>query len=335
MKDINKEIKNNLSKGLKVKYKGELDLAGFKLPCYVLEDGTRVLSGRGMQNALKMTDEDDRQKSGSRLGENLSQKSLKPFTNAAKGVGDFAPVICYDENNVEIHGYEATLLLDICDIYLEARKNIHLSPRQAIIADQCEILVRVLAKVSILALVDEATGYQYERERDELQKQLQKILGLYVLEKPKKWQKIFPWTFYKHLFRLWGQPFTVEVIIKPGFIGRLTNKYVYQNLPRGVLEKLKEKTPKSEKGNYSWKLHQLLNTEIGREDLKKTINSIEALASASENKQEFEKLEARYRQQKELLYTNLGMRDEKEKIKEDFDRKFKALLNVPPLEKDE
>ena len=123
-------------------------------------------------------------------------------------------------------------------------------------------------------------------------------------------------------------------MIKPGFIGTLTNKYVYRNLPQGVLEKLKEKTPKSEKGNWSRKLHQLLTTKIGREDLKKTINSIETLSSVSENKEEFEKLEARYRQQKELLYASLDLKDEEKKIKEDFNRKFKALLNVPLLGKD-
>ena len=89
----------------------------------------------------------------------------------------------------------------------------------------------------------------------------------------------------------------------------------------------------------------MLTTKIGREDLKKTINSIETLASVSENKEEFEKLEARYRQQKELLYASLGLKDEEhgtlafdkdeeKKIKEDFDRKFKALLNVPLLGKD-
>ena len=134
----------------------------------------------------------------------------------------------------------------------------------------------------------------------------------------------------------------MEVIIKPGFIGRLTNKYVYQNLPQGVLEKLKEKTPKTQGGNYKHKLHQLLTTKVGREDLRKTINSIETLASVSEDKPEFEKLEAKYRQQKELLYTGLGIKrshpvdtDEQERVKEDFDRKFKALLNVPPPKKDE
>ena len=290
----------------KVKYKSE-KLAGFKLPCYVLEDGTRVLSTAGMQDALKMTDEDDQQKSGTRLGRYLGQKSLQPFIYGEKEPGHYDPIVCYDGEK-KINGFEATKLVDFCDAMLEARNHIELSPRQAIIAEQCEILVRSFAKVGIIALIDEATGYQYERERDELQNQLQKILGLYVSDKPSKWEKIFPWTFYKQLFRLWGQPFTVEVIIKPGFIGRLTSKYVYGNLPKGVLGKLKEKTPKSEKGNWSRKLHQLLTTDIGREDLKKTINSIETLASISEDKQEFENLEAKYRQQKELLYTGLGVR---------------------------
>ncbi len=332
---IRKLNSNNLSKGLRVKWKGELDLAGFKLPCFVLEDGTRILSSRSMESALKMIGENGEQERGPRLRRYLEQKTLQPFLYRGNKEGaHFDPIICYD-GGTEIRGYEATRLADFCDGMLEARKTIHLSPRQRIIADQCELLLRSFAKVGIIALIDEVTGYQYERERDELQKQLRKVLGLYVSEKPKKWQKVFPWTFYKQLFRLWGQPFTVEIIIKPGFIGRLTNKYVYGNLPHGVLEKLKEKTPKTEKGNWSRKLHQLLTTEIGREDLKKTINSIETLASISENKQEFEKFEAKYRQQKELLYTGLVAKDEKqisdekERIKKDFDRQFKALLSVP------
>lgn len=174
----------------KVKYKSE-KLAEFKLPCYVLEDGTRVLSGRGIQDALKMTDEDNKNSSGGRLVENLSQKSLQPFMDKGKRSVGFEPIVCYDGNK-EIHGYEATVLVDICNIYVEARKHIKLSPRQKIIADQCGIILGAFAKVGIYALIDEATGYQYERERDELQKQLQKILGLYVSEKPRKWQKIFP-----------------------------------------------------------------------------------------------------------------------------------------------
>lgn len=169
----------------RITHDGELDLAGFKLPCCVLEDGTRILSSRGIHDALKMAEEDDQQKRGPRLKEYLSQKSLQPFINTEKERGRFDPIICY-KGNVKIRGYEATTLVDICNVYLEARKHIGLSPRQAIIAEQCEILVRAFAKVGIIALIDEATGYQYKRERDELQKQLQKILGIYVLKKPEK-----------------------------------------------------------------------------------------------------------------------------------------------------
>jgi len=57
-----------------------------------------------------------------------------------------------------------------------------LSPRQKIIADQCEILVRSFAKVGIIALVDEATGYQYEREKAELQVILKTYISEEILE---------------------------------------------------------------------------------------------------------------------------------------------------------
>jgi hypothetical protein len=156
---------------------GVLDLLGFELPCYVLEDGTRVLSGLGMQDVLKMTDESDRQKSGTRLGRYLNQKSLEPFIYKEKVSGHFDPIVCY-HGNKKINGYEANLLLDICDAFLEARKHTKLSSRQEIIVEQCEVLVRAFARVSIIALIDEATGYQYERERFELQK----ILKLFVLK---------------------------------------------------------------------------------------------------------------------------------------------------------
>jgi hypothetical protein len=174
MKDANKIER-------KVRYEGELDLAGYKLSCYVLENGTRVLSGRGMQEALKMVDKDDKLGSGGRLVENLNQKSLQPFILQEKKLVDFEPVICY-KGNLKINGYEATVLVDICNIYLEARRNIHLSPRQRIIADQCEILLRSFAKVGIIALIDEATGYQYEREQAELQAILKAFISEEILK---------------------------------------------------------------------------------------------------------------------------------------------------------
>lgn len=123
----------------KVRNRGVLDLAGISIPCYVLEDGTRVLSSRGMQQALNMVEDNNR--TSARLTRYLSQETLKPFIYKDKSVGHFDPIICYD-GEAKINGYEATVLVDICDAFLEARKHIKLSSRQAIIADQCEFLER-------------------------------------------------------------------------------------------------------------------------------------------------------------------------------------------------
>jgi hypothetical protein len=93
-------------------------------------------------------------------------------------------------------------------------------------------------------------------------------------------------------------------------------------LPKGtvVLEKIKEKTPKTKKGHYRYRFHQSLTPEIGREELKKVINSVEALASISENKEEFLKL-------MDKKYSS----SQKEVTKEEFDQKLKNLVNAPPI----
>lgn len=270
-----------------VKYRGELDLAGMKIPCYVLEDGTRVISGRGMQESLKMVDvEDGKQTAGTRLTRYFNQKSLNPFFSKYLSSDHFEPLICSDGGK-KINGYKADILADICDVFLQARKEIELSVRQSIIAEQCEILMRAFARVGITALVDEATGYQYEREKNELQK----ILKAYISDEILRWQLTFTDEFYREIFRLWGIPFIPKYIRnKPSFVGKLTNKYIYEQLPRGVVDKIKEQTGKTEKGNWRYKWHQSLTPEIGREHLKKQIIEVTALMSVSQSKEQFDAL---------------------------------------------
>lgn len=307
----------------KVKYRGELNLSGFTIPCYVLEDGTRILSARGMQLSLNMTNEGDR--TSAKLTRYLSQESLKPFIYSNKEIGHYDPIICYD-GNAKINGYEATILVDICDAFLEARKRIKLSPRQAIIAEQCEILVRAFAKVGIIALVDEATGYQNEREHFELQK----ILSAYISDEILKWQLTFTDDFYRQVYRLWGLPFIPKYIKnKPSFIGKLTTKYIYDQLPDGVVDKIKEQTGKTDKGNWKYKWHQSLTPEVGREHLKKQIIEVTTLMSISKTKAEFNDLFERKYHSKPIqleLEFNEDIKDEKTKPKDDFDKGIDKIL---------
>jgi hypothetical protein len=267
----------------KITHEGEIKLGDFSISCYVLEDGRRVLSGRGMQSALNMVDEDDKPSSGTRLGRYLNQKTLEPFIYKDKTPGHFDPIICY-KGGTKMDGYEAAVLIDICDAFLEARKNIALFPRQEIIAAQCEILVRAFAKVGLIALIDEATGYQYERERDELQK----LVDAYVAEELRPWSKTFPDSYYKEIFRLRGWDFNISGIKRrPSVVGTWTNKLIYEQLPPGILEELKSRTPRTEAGNYSARLFQSLNDDIGAPHLKAQLTSVITLMEASNNWDEF------------------------------------------------
>lgn len=279
-----------------IKCRGELHLGEFSIPCYVLEDGRRVLSGRKMQEALKMVDEAGQKSSGHRLPVFMRRKSLEPFVAKYLGVGTLDPIVCYD-GGTKINGYRAEALADICEVFLEARKHIELTSRQQIIADQCEILMRGFARVGIIALVDEATGYQHEREQDELQK----ILKAYIAEELLPWQKRFPDAFYQELFRLNGWDYTVRGIKRrPGIIGKWTNKLIYEQLPPGVLDELKRRTPKSAR------LHQNLTEDIGQPELAAQITQVVTIFRISDNMSQvwshMERLHSRQAGQLELPF---------------------------------
>lgn len=306
----------------KIECKGELKLGDFSIPCYVLENGTRVISGRGIQQSLKIV---ENKNSGTKIGLILNNLTLKPFIFRNLDPAHFEPLECY-YGVLKINGYEATVLVDICDGMLEARKHIELTDRQKIIADQCEILVRSFAKVGIISLVDEATGYQYDRERFELQK----ILNAYISDEILKWQLTFTDDFYKNIYRLWGLPFIPKYIRnKPSFIGKLTSKYIYELLPQGVVDKIKEKTGKTSKGNWKYKWHQSLTPEIGREHLKKQIIEVTTLMSISKTKEQFDELfQLKYKTVPVQLQSEFEEDVEKDDVTDDFDCAMNTIENT-------
>nr|DAG88123.1 MAG TPA: P63C domain protein [Herelleviridae sp.] len=306
----------------KIECKGELKLGDFSIPCYVLENGTRVISGRGIQQSLKIV---ENKNSGTKIGLILNNLTLKPFIFRNLDPAHFEPLECYD-GVLKINGYEATVLVDICDGMLEARKHIELTDRQKIIADQCEVLVRSFAKVGIISLVDEATSYQYDRERFELQK----ILNAYISDEILKWQLTFTDDFYKNIYRLWGLPFVPKYIRnKPSFIGKLTSKYIYELLPQGVVDKIKEKTGKTSKGNWKYKWHQSLTPEIGREHLKKQIIEVTTLMSISKTKEQFDELfQLKYKTVPVQLQSEFEEDVEKDDVTDDFDCAMNKIENT-------
>ena len=132
---------------------------------------------------------------------------------------------------MKVDGFKAEILPLICEVYLKAKDGNILMPNQIPIAKQSEILIRSLSKVGIIALVDEATGYQEVRDRIALQKLLEK----YLTDEWAKWTKTFPDEFYKELFRLKNIDYPPRTSQKPGYIGHWTNFIIYTRLAPGVL----------------------------------------------------------------------------------------------------
>lgn len=109
---------------------------------------------------------------------------------------------------------------------------------QVPLADMAEILYDGLADLGIIALFDEATGFQEVRDRNELYR----ILETYIAKELLPWTKRFPDEFYRELFRLRGWAYSPMTVKRPKLVGYLTNQLIYQQLPTGVLEALSRRT---------------------------------------------------------------------------------------------
>lgn len=176
------------------------------------------------------------------------------------------------------YGYPATILADLCDAILAARANDTLDPRQSNWAKQCEILVRGFARVGIIALVDEATGFQVDRKRDALAQ----ILEAFIAKELQPYVSTFSVEYYQELFRLRGLDFDRDSVRRPQYFWKLTNDIVYKRLAQGVLEELKKVTPKNQHGKSKAKLFQSLSSNIGYPKLREHLGKVVAIMQLSE-----------------------------------------------------
>lgn len=145
-----------------------------------------------------------------------------------------------------------------------------------------DILVRGFARVGIIALVDEATGYQRDRDKDNLAK----ILEAFVAKEIQPYVKTFPSDFYEQLFRLYQLPYPPagNRSWRPQFFGKITNEIVYARLAPGLIPELKKIASKAER---KAKLHQSLTQDIGHPRLREHLASIVAIQKLSKSPREF------------------------------------------------
>ncbi len=270
-------------------HQGRMALGGLELDCYVLEDGRRVFHKRGMARALGMRSEGgnvflramQRKGLGSELGRDLLEKIENPI--------NFKP-LTQDLG----HGYEASVLVEICKAILRAEELGKLTASQIGIIGQAKVILHALAKIGVVALIDEATGYQTERSPTALRILVQQ----YIEAEKREWEKQFPDDYYNELNRLYGsQRLTVTgagavIQNRPQHFAKFTRSYVYQPLEKGaVLEELDRVNPKIDKrGTRRARFHQHLTEGYGIEKLKRQVQEVMTLMAVSDSISQFKRL---------------------------------------------
>lgn len=267
-----------------------LKIGDMEIPCFVLEDERRVLTFSGMQDALRMAKGGSMVPGMNRFELFASRERIKPFVSNELFDRIRRPIVFISPNGGRNYGYEAEVLVEICEAVLSARASEQgLQSQQRQIAHQCELIMRGLARVGIVALVDEATGYQEVRKRDALHR----ILEAYISPELMKWQKRFPDSFYEEMFRLHGWPYDPESVARPGVVGRFTNTYVYEQLPDGVLDELRRLNPKNASGSRRACLHQFLSDGIGNPHLEKQLAAVTTIMRIADDWPSFKRMFAK------------------------------------------
>jgi hypothetical protein len=277
-----------MKKPLYATHSGELRIGEQIIDCAVLEDGTRVLTQKSVLSSIGYSGGKPTGRKPTETGQLpvfMYGKAINPFIT--KELTDTAkPIIFVPLNGGKAYGFKAEILPAICDMFLQARSAGALAHNQQAIAQRCEVLMRSFAKVGIVALVDEATGYQQVRDREALHK----LLAVYLAEERLKWAKTFPDEFYRQIYRLKGWKFPGTQHRTP-YIGRLTNEIIYERLPLGVLVELKKRNPTIPgRRTRKYKHFQFLSENVGQPDLRDHLIQVIALMRASKKWTGFKRL---------------------------------------------
>lgn len=247
-----KERWNTDPKIPKATHLGVIKLSGIEIPCAVLDDRTRVLSERGVAKALGKI------------------RDLEPFISPEINKRLLNP-ICYNaKRGTSVRGIPAALLPEICQIWLSAREKGSLTERQLETAEKAEILMQGFAPAGIVALVDEATGYEEVRLKDALQAYLETTIAKELAV----WAKKIPDEFYENIYKLKGWPWPGMKKSRFGVVAGYTRDLVYERITPWLLKELEKKSPKDETWNEPNRRHHWRIEDVGNPMLAQHLHSL-------------------------------------------------------------
>lgn len=292
--NMNKEVK-------KITHSGELKIGDMMVSCYVTEDGTRLLSSAQTSQLLRISDGATASASKSpKIINFLSSDSLQPFVSKALGLAPlgniFAPIKAKkitNNNAITINGYLPESFTAICKMMIEAKNaGALVTPKQHMVAEQCESIRDALAwGVGIVALIDEATGYQNSREKDHLQR----LFNHYLAPECRPWVKTFPDEFFTQVMRLTGCKYDPKTNqLKPLSVAKFIRDFICGSFPMGILDEIDKRNPvigKTPNGSYKRrsKHHQWMSEELGKNELMARIRLATAIMKGHQTLESFKR----------------------------------------------
>lgn len=262
-------------------HRGELNIVSMSVPCYVLDNGVRVIGRTSATEVLTGI------KGGGALEKYIAVRALEPFISKDLVLERMVPFRLPEVEGLEkaVKGLPADLFIDICQGFVTSlehhfrRDSVHpkLTARQQQMAMQASLFLSACAKVGLEALIDEATGYQYVREEDALQVKL----AAFLEDEIRKWEKTFPDELWQEFGRLTG--WRGQLSRRPKYWGKLVMELIYEKLDPDVASWLKENAPAP---RYGQNYHQWLSAQYGLKKLVEHIWMIIGIAKTCSNMRE-------------------------------------------------
>jgi hypothetical protein len=275
-------------------YEGEFKIGDYSVAAAVLPNGKRLLTQATFLRAIGRSRSP---KGGTGVLTTvdgvpffLQAEALRPFISEDL-LKSTTPIFFRHLNGKKAVGYDAELLPAVAEVYLRMRDSFLRDGRSVPaqydhITRACDAVMRGLARVGIVALVDEATGYQEVRDR----LALQAILDEFLRKELAAWAKRFPDEFYQQIFRLRNWTWLGMKVNRPQVVAKYTNDLVYERLAPGILKELENRNPKGERGNRPAKHHQWLTEDVGHPALAQHLHAIIGLMRASNTWDQFKTL---------------------------------------------
>jgi len=270
-------------------HQGQLPIGDVKLDCYVLEDGRRLFHKRGMARALTL-----KSTGGNAFLKTISGKGLGSAISPELREKIEKPIIFKPLNGDPAHGYEAATLVEVLDAIIDARNEGKLLPNQIFLARQAEIIIRSAAKLGIVALIDEATGFIADKRKAEYRELFQQ----YISDEIRQWEKEFPDEFFDMIYRLYGlKRINPRSFKHPIFFSKFIRKYIYRPLANSngaILEELENKNPVVySSGGRRYKLFMFLSDHVGLPAFRQHLWKVVGMGAGAADKAAFDRAFAR------------------------------------------